>query len=194
MASEDRIREGRLARLTLWNRLLHGVPVSLDELDLNLLCGDASSPDERAAYAALRASVVLSSSARKAIRCALRIAILYWFSNIGEHRGEARAPLEPKRTAFHLGEAVGTRLTWDEAVAAMHRKPIDFAGYLVVLELLEAEYARQWVAVFPDVLPAPILALRGNIQDSRYAQTWALPRARDAECDDRDLGGRDDDV
>lgn len=194
MASEDRIREGRLARLTLWNRLFHGVPVSLDELNLGLLCGDASSPDERAAYAALRASVVLSGSDRKAIRCALRIAILYWFSNIGEHRGEARAPLEPKRTAFHLGEAVGTRLTWDEAVASMHRKPIDFAGYLAVIELLEAEYARQWAAVFPDAPRAPILALRGNIQDTKHAKTWDILRRRDAESDDRGPGGRGDDV
>lgn len=190
----EKVQRGRTARLSLWNRLFHGLPVSLDELDLSLLCGDLSSPDERAAYVTLRASAVLSCSSRQAIRCALRIAILYWFSNVGEHRGGARSPLEPKRSAFHLGEAVGTRLTWDEAVAAMKRKPIDFSGYLVVLELLEAEYARQWTAVFPDAPPAPILALRGHIQDTEHAKTWSLAHDGDAERGYRGQGGRDGDV
>ena len=168
----DKIRRGRAARLSLWNRLFHGLPVSADELDVTLLCGDFSSPDERAAYVTLRACAVLSSSSRQAVRCALRIAILYWFSNVGERRGEARGPLEPKRTAFHLGEAIGTGMTWDEAVAAMKRKPIDFSGYLAVLELLEREYGRQWDAVFPHTERAPIAALRGPIEDAGHARQW----------------------
>ncbi len=153
--TDARIRRGRAARLLLWNRLFHGVPVGSDELDLSILCGDPSSPEERAAFVLLGSCAALADSSRQAVRCALRIAILYWFSNIGERRGEARAPLDPKRTAFHLGEAIGTGLTWEEAVAAMKRKPIDFSAYLSILELLEDEYVRRWVATFPGTEPMP---------------------------------------
>jgi hypothetical protein len=172
----DKVRRGHFARLSAWNRLFHGLPVNPDELDLNLLCGDPSSTDERAAYVTLRACAVLAQSGRQAVRSALRIAILYWFSNIGEHRGAARDPLEPKRTAFHLAEAIGTGLTWDEAVATMKRKPIDFAGYLAVLERVEQEYARQWDLVFPRTERAPISALRGALRDNDYARQWNARR------------------
>jgi hypothetical protein len=104
----------------------------------------------------------------------LRIAILYWFSSLGGHRGHAREPLAPKRTAFHLGEAIGTGLTWDEAVAAMKRKPIDFSAYLWLLELLEAEYVKQWSATFPGMEPASIDALSGQLQKHEYAKHWSL--------------------
>ena len=160
------------ARLSAWNRLFHGLPVNPDGLDLNLLCGGPSSTDERAACVTLRACAVLAQSERQAVRSALRIAILYWFSNIGEHRGAAGDPLEPKRTAFHLAEAIGTGLTWDEAVATVKRKPIDFAGNLAVLERVEQEYARQWDLVFPRTERAPISALR----DNDYARQWNARR------------------
>ncbi|MCX6101425.1 MAG: hypothetical protein NTV92_08420 [Candidatus Bipolaricaulota bacterium] len=165
--------------------------MSADELDVTLLCGDPASPDERAAYVTLRACAVLSSSSRQAVRCALRIGILYWFSNVGERRGEARAPLEPKRTAFHLGEAIGTGMTWDEAVAAMKRKPIDFSGYLAVLELLEREYARQWDAAFPHTERAPIAPLRGQIQDTEHAREGSPLHRRAAERERSGTGGGD---
>jgi hypothetical protein len=114
------------------------------------------------------------ASSRQAVRCALRIAILYWFSNLGERRGEGREPLEPKRSAFHLGEAVGTRMTWDEAVAAMKRKPIDFSAYLRLLEIVQDEYVAQWQMVFPGISPAPIDVLAGSIGEDKYARDWTL--------------------
>jgi hypothetical protein len=141
----------RAARLVYWNRLFHGIPVDPQDLRRQGLCADASSKGEREAYILLLACTSLSGSARHAVRCALRIAILYWFSNIGERRSDARAPLLPKRSAFHLGEAVGTGLTWDEAVEVMKRKPIDYAAYFWILELLEDECARQWNEHFPDM-------------------------------------------
>ena len=189
----ERILRGRSARLSLWNRLFHGLPVSPDELDSDTLCGDVSSPDECAAYVTLRACVTLASSARRAVRCALRIAILYWFSNVGERRGEAREPLHPKRTAFHLGEAVGTRLTWDETVALMKRKPIDFSAYLWILGLLETEYGKEWSAVFPGVDRAPIDVLAGKIHESQYAKQWSR-HPDPAPKRGRICAGGDDDV
>ncbi|MEW5825425.1 MAG: hypothetical protein AB1778_01210 [Candidatus Bipolaricaulota bacterium] len=139
----------REARLWYWNRLFHGVAV--DELDLTpaLLCADPQDASEARAFALLRACAALFASSRTAVCCALRISILYWFSNVGRRRGAAREPLRPKRSAFHLGEAVGTGLTWDEAVALMGHQPIDFSAYLKLLELLEAEVARQWTEHFP---------------------------------------------
>ena len=187
----ERILRGRAARLSLWNRLFHGFPVSSDELDPGVLCGDLSSPDERAAYVTLRACVALATSERHAVRCALRIAILYWFSNIGERRGDARKPLEPKRTAFHLGEAIGTGLTWDETVEVMKRKPIDFSGYLWLLEVLEAECAREWSATFPGAEPAAIDALSGQVQKNEYANQWSLGTKPAPKRGRLSLGGDD---
>jgi hypothetical protein len=172
--TSERILRGRAARLFLWNRLFRGFPVSFDELDPGVLCGDPSLPNECASYITLRACTALARSERRAVRCALRIAVLYWFSNIGEHRGDARKPLEPKRSAFHLGEAIGTRLTWDEAVAVMKRKPIDFSAYLWLLEVVEAEYVKEWSATFPGKEPAPIDALSGQLQKNEYAKRWSL--------------------
>jgi hypothetical protein len=168
----EKVLRGRAARLSLWNRLFHGFPVHFDELDPGVLCGDQSSPDECAAYVTLRACTVLSNSARHTVRCALRVAILYWFSNIGVRRGEGRAPLQPKRTTFHLGEAIGTGLTWDEAVEVMKRKPIDFSAYLWLLEVLEAEYTKEWAIAFPDAAQAPIDVLSGRIEESEHAKQW----------------------
>jgi hypothetical protein len=188
----ERVLRGRAARLSLWNRLFHGFPVSSIELDLGVLCGDPASPDERAAYVTLRACVALATSERHAVRCALRIAILYWFANIGEHRGHAREPLAPKRTAFHLGEAIGTGLTWDEAVAVMKRKPIDFSAYLWLLEVLEAEYVREWSATFPGTEPAAIDALSGQIREDEYAKQWSLRTGPAPKRGRLTLGGDDD--
>jgi hypothetical protein len=187
----ERTLRGRAARLSLWNRLFRGLPVGLGELDSGVLCGDLSSPDECAAYVTLRACAALAASERQAVRCALRIAILYWFSNIGEHRGDARGPLQPKRRAFHLGEAIGTGLTWDEAVAMMNRKPVDFSAYLWLLEVLETEYAIQWSATFPGTAPAPIDALSGQIQKSEHAKQWSLGPESAPKGDRSGRGGED---
>lgn len=194
MTSADRIRSGRLARLSLWNRLFRGLPVSVDELDPVLLCGNPSSLEERGAYTTLRACVVLSNTSRQAVRCALRVAILYWFSNVGEQRGEARASLEPRRSAFHLGEAIGTGMTWDEAVAAMKRKPIDFSAYLRILEIVHGEYVVQWDRVFPGTPTAPIDILAGNIRDDKFARNWQgeSPGPESRAGDARQEGGEDD--
>ena len=174
----ERILRGHAARLSVWNRLFHGFPVSFAELDPTVLCGDPSSPNECASYVTLRACTALARSERHAVRCALRIAILYWFANIGERRGDARGPLEPKRTAFHLGEAIGTGLTWDEAVAVMKRKPIDFSAYLWLLEVLEAEYVKQWSATFPGTEAVSIDVLSGKIQEHEHAKHWSLSTER----------------
>ena len=135
--------------------------------------------------------MALATSERHAVRCALRIAILYWFSNIGERRGDARKPLEPKRTAFHLGEAIGTGLTWDETVEVMKRKPIDFSGYLWLLEVLEAECAREWSATFPGAELAPIDALFGQVQKNEYAKQWSLSTKPAPKRGRLSLGGDD---
>jgi hypothetical protein len=173
----DKIRQGHAARLSIWNRLLHGQPVSLDELDLSLLCGDPTSDYERASYVALRACVALSSTGRQGIRCALRIAILYWFSSLQAADGQKRTVPAPKRSSFHLGNAIGARLTWEEAVAAMKRKPIDYSAYISVIEAVEAEYVRQWTAAFPGEKQASIAALRGALWEHPYARRWSAESA-----------------
>ncbi len=188
MARIEELHGARIERLRVWNCLFHGVPVRLSELDRSALCGDLGSPAERAAYVTLRSCVSLANSSRQAIRCALRIAILYWFSNVGERRGGGRAQLEPRRSAFHLGEAIGTRMTWDETVAAMKRKAVDFSAYLRILEIVGEEYARQWAAEFPGEAAARIDVLAANISDTEHASSWGEPGTtrgtRRATCDD----------
>jgi len=172
---EEAIQQARLTRLSLWNRLFHGLPVDADQLDTDRLCGDRGSSDECAAVVALKACAALAESARHSIHWAIRTAILYWFSNLGEFSPPTRARLQPRRSAFHLGEAVGARLSWDEAVAAMGRQPIEFAAYLWVLERVCAEYERLWRATFDSTEPVPIDILAGRISDSDHARTWNLP-------------------
>lgn len=117
------------------------------------------------AFILLRSCATLAESMRASARYALRIVILYWFSNVGERRGAGRAPLYPKRSTFHLGEVVGTGLTWDEAVAVMGCRPIDFSAYLWLLEVVEAEAARQWAIAFPERAPAGLTWAQANDED-----------------------------
>jgi len=171
MTKAERLQSGHIARLAIWNQIFHGLPVSLADLDPIVLCGDEDSGSERGAYVTLRACVSISHSARQAMRCALRIAILYWFSNVGDHRDDG-AVLDARRSTFHLGEAIGTHLTWDEAVAAMKRKPVDFSAYLKLLEVVEEEYAWQWSTQYPETTPYAIDILAGDIRNSEHAQSW----------------------
>lgn len=177
---EEAVQQARLARLALWNRLFHGLPVCADQLDIDRLCGDRGSSDECAAAVALKACAALAESTRHSVRWAIRIAILYWFSNLGEFSPPARAQLQPRRSAFHLGEAVGSHLSWGEAVAAMGRQPIEFAAYLWVLERVRAEYDCLWRSTFDGTEPAPIDVLAGRISDSDHARAWSLAVSDDA--------------
>lgn len=168
------------ARLALWNRIFHGVPVAVADLDVARLRGDPDRLEDCAAYVLLRACAVVSTEARLAVRQTLRIAILYWFSNVGERRGEERASLAPRRSAFHVGEAIGTGMTWDEAVAAMNRKPIDYAAYLRILEIVGEEYATQWEMQFPGRAPLALASLGIIAREPRAARGLDLPPRREA--------------
>ena len=138
----------RVLRLRYWNRLFRGLAVSIRELDRSFddLIRE-SDCDERRAFILLRACAGLFNSSRWAIRHALRIAILYWFANV-DVGGTRRRRVPAKSSSFDLSDALGTGLTWDEAVASMGRRPIDFSAYLWMLELLEATYHRHWIEVF----------------------------------------------
>ena len=164
--------EGRVARLSIWNRLFHGIPVSSAELDSESLLGDPDWAEDRGSYVFLRACVAVSNSARQAIRYALRPATLYWVSNASEHRDDSRVLLRPTRTVFHLREAVGTRMTWDEAVAAVGRKPVDYAGYMCVLKIVEEEYLKEWTRLFPAMEPASIAPLSSQDRQTQFARRW----------------------
>ncbi len=173
--------EGGVARLALWNRIFHGIPVAVAELDAARVRGDPERLEDCAAYVLLRACTVVATEARLAVRQTLRIAILYWFSNVGERRGEERASLAPRRNAFHLGEAIGTGMTWDEAVAAMNRKPIDYAAYLRVLEMVHEEYATQWQIQFPGRAPVALASLGVFVREPQVARGLdSLPPRREA--------------
>lgn len=168
----EKTREGRAARLSVWNRLFHGIPVSLADLDPETLSGDPDWPEDRASYVFLRACVVVSNFARQGVRYALRPAILYWFSNASEQRDNGRVLLRPTRTAFHLGEAVGTRMNWNEAVAAVGRKPLDYAAYTRVLEIVKVEYLKEWASLFPGMEPASIAPLFSQDRKTRFMRRW----------------------
>jgi hypothetical protein len=155
--------EARAIRLRYWNRLFRGLPVSSEDLDLALASWARTAPnEERRAFILLRACVGLFSTSRWAVRHALRVAILYWFSNVGTTVGRRRT-VRAKRSSFHLSDALGTGLTWDEAVACMGRKPLDFSAYLWILEVLEASYCKQWSEIYgsPPLEPGERIGLEG---------------------------------
>lgn len=170
--TEANVQQYHLARLSVWNRLFHGQPVTIDELDVETLCGDTTSDNERTAYVVLRACVAITQSARQTMRAAFRVVILYWLSNVGEPRDVVRGPLQPQSTSFHLGEALGARLTWDQAVALMGRKPVDVSAYYWLLDVLRAEYATQWQAVFSGEPATLIKWLSGSIHEADHARGW----------------------
>lgn len=174
-AAEERILSGRAERLAVWNRLLHSVPVRVQELDFKRMCGDLSLHHEAAACLALRACTELSNTSGRTVQSALRISILYWFSNLSTPSEAAREHVRPKSHAFHLQEAVGARLTWEEAVAAMKRQPIDRAAYDWLVEALQTECRRQWSALFPGTQAPSIAALYGSLCDDPHARSWCCP-------------------
>jgi hypothetical protein len=140
--------EARSLRLRYWNRLFRGLGASIEELDDGLrMWAQRATTEDRRAFILLRACVGLFVSSRWAVRHALRIAILYWFSHLGGEGEQPRRVLA-RSSAFHLSDALGAKLTWDEAVASMRRKPVDFSAYLWILEYVEAAYQRHWEEVF----------------------------------------------
>ncbi|MEW5826981.1 MAG: hypothetical protein AB1778_09150 [Candidatus Bipolaricaulota bacterium] len=146
-----------MARLRVWERLFCGAVPDLCSLCPDVLCEHPSHPGEAEAYVALRACVALWESARPAVAHLLRVALLYWFSNLGESRSASRVGLMPSRKGFRLLHATGAWLSWDEAVAAMGRKPMDPAAYGAFLERFDGHYAAQWSAAFGSaVSPASV--------------------------------------
>lgn len=137
-----------VARLRGWDRLFHGLPVATAEVTDGLRLAPSVTATEAQAAAALLACIALAESARPAVVYALRVAILYWFSNLGDFSARARSRLLPRRSGFRLADAAGAWLSWDEAVAVMGRKPTDHAAYLWLLEHVEAHYVAQWTATF----------------------------------------------
>jgi hypothetical protein len=80
--------------------------------------------------------------------------------------------VRPTRTAFHLAEAVGTRLSWNEAVAAVGRKPLDYAAYTQVLEIVRVEYLKEWASLFHSLVPASIAPLFSQDRKTRFVRRW----------------------
>ena len=163
---------GRLARLSVWNRLFHGIPVGLADIEAAIHGGDPTWPEDQAAYVWLRACVVVSNTAYPAVRFALRPAILYWFSNARDEREGPHQPAVVRRWNFHLGEAIGTRMTWDEAVAAVHRKPVDYSGYVSVVGTVEREYRKEWEALFPGTRPPSVEPLFNPDRKTKFQRPW----------------------
>jgi len=131
-----------------WDRLFHGLPVAVGDITEGLRLAPSVAASEAQAVAALLACIALAESGRPAVVYALRVAILYWFSNLGDFDAAARSRLLPRRRYFRLADAAGAWLSWDEAIAAMGRKPTDHAAYLWLLERVEAHCAAQWTATF----------------------------------------------
>jgi hypothetical protein len=146
--------------------------VALEELNSADLLGDPDWPEDCGSYAMLRAFVVVSNAARAAVRYALRPTILYWVSNVSEQRDGGRMLRRPTGTSFHLGEAIGTKMTWDEAVAAVGRKPVDYAAYTRVLEIVQDEYLGQWASLFPGTEPVSIAPLFSQDRQTKFARQW----------------------
>ncbi len=110
--------------------------------------------EERKAYILLRACCELASTGSSACRRNLRVAILYWFSNMGngcEHGEQDDTPLADK----DLHRVIGIKLSWREAAAAFGANPNDYSAYHRLLAKLKKTCDDNWKQLYGSVMSSP---------------------------------------
>jgi len=152
MSLEWEIREARVAS---WNRLIHGQPDSLEELDRLFfpICRECSLED-RVAFILLRTCIQLFSVGSAATRRSLRVALVHWFSNSGPAQS-GLSPAASAASASRLDEIMELGLTWREAALALGANPADYSAYQRLLQAIRTEASSQWARVFGTSGAAP---------------------------------------
>ena len=143
--------DARDTRVLLWAELLESGDLSTDEIDRELLqLARGSSTDEKEAFVLLRAAAQLFDSGSDALRRSLRIAIVYWFSQVGSLDEEA----EPETLDLaNLSDLQGTHLTWSECARRLGGNPSDYSAYSRTIQKLKDEVLTQWNGLFGEGLP-----------------------------------------
>ncbi|MBN1859612.1 hypothetical protein JW848_10500 [Candidatus Bipolaricaulota bacterium] len=143
------------ARLAYWSQLLRGESFTIEDLDREILpLVRGAGVDERKAYTLLRACCELASCGSSAVRRNLKVAILYWFSNMGN--GEA--PSESGDTPLaemDLHRIIGMKLSWREAAAAFGANPNDYSAYHRLLSKLKERCDEHWRQQFGLTVTSP---------------------------------------
>jgi len=132
------------ARLAYWSRLLRGEFVTVEDLDRDILpLVRGAGVHEQKAYTLLCACSDLASNGSPSVRRNLKVAILYWFSNMGN--GVERAETDETPLAeMDLHRIVGMKLTWREAAAAFGANPNDYSAYHRLLAKLKDRCDEHW--------------------------------------------------
>ena len=142
-------------RLVYWSHLLRGEFVSIDDLDQDLLpMVRGAAAEERKAYVLLRACCELAGVGSASCRRNLRVAILYWFSNMGngsEYDKQDDTPL----AEMDLHRVVGMKLSWREAAAAFGANPNDYSAYHRLLAKLKQACDDHWRKLYGSALSSP---------------------------------------
>jgi len=131
-------------RLSIWDRLIRGEPVSMEECDelVGRLASDAC-PEEKSACMLLLASVRVSNERSEAMRRNLRAALRYWFSHSGSK--DRPEPFDPTvLDGTGLESALGLYLSWPEAMESVGRTTVDYTALNRITELLRTRCAEEW--------------------------------------------------
>ena len=142
-------------RLVYWSRLLRGEFVSIDDLDQDLLpMVRGAALEERKAYILLRACCELACVGSPSCRRNLRVAILYWFSNMGNGSECGREDDTPL-AEMDLHRVVGMKLSWREAAAAFGANPNDYSAYHRLLAKLKEACDDHWRKLYGPAMSSP---------------------------------------
>jgi len=155
--SSSPLREDRLA---LWDRLVRGEPVALEDCgELVTQVSHDASPEERAGSILLLGSIRIAAEANRATRRNLRAALRYWFSHTGT---KDRPPKLLPRSLSDAGleQLVGLYLSWPEAMESVGGNPKDYTALKRLESALRARCADEWRERFGSTPPDELLERR----------------------------------
>ena len=143
--------DARDTRILLWAELLDSGDLSTDEIDRELLqMARGSSTDEKEAFVLLRAAAHLLGSGSEALRRNLRIALVYWFSQVGSLDEEVETE---NLDLANIADLQGTHLTWSECARRLGGNPSDYTAYSRTIQKLRDEVVKQWNGLFGEGMP-----------------------------------------
>jgi len=146
----------REERLVLWDRLIRGETVSVEECCdvVGRLAADAGH-EEKSSCVLLVASARVANERSEAMRNNLRAALKYWFSQSGtKDRPDSFDASELEGQG--LESLPGLYLSWPEALEAIGRTKPDYTALTRITERLRTRCAEEWERLLGSAPPKEI--------------------------------------